>query len=261
MAEQLEFWNGSPGERWAASQVKIDRSLAAITTLALQFAAPRRGERALDIGCGCGTTTHLLHELTGSASGVDISGPMLHVARRRFPELAFVEADAATRAFTPDHDLVFSRFGVMFFADPALAFANLRTAGGRLAFVCWRAAAANLWAVEPIAAARDLLPPPEPVDPVAPGPFAFAEASHVTDILARDGYRDIVLEPRDTTVTMGASRDEAVEHALTIGPLARAAQDSDAPVRQTIRDRLAALFDRVGLALPAAIWLVGARAQ
>ena len=111
--------------------------------------------RVLDIGCGAGTTTLQLAQIVapGRMTGVDISAPLLAVARTRAEASAdFVEADASMHSFAPEFDLVFSRFGVMFFADPVAAFTHIKTAlrrGGKLAFVCWRAFDENDWAFAP----------------------------------------------------------------------------------------------------------------
>src|SRR5215468_9991025 len=174
---EVEYWNGAAGARWAETREQIDANLAAITDLAFSFAAPAAGERVLDLGCGCGTTTFALRErvgATGAACGLDVSAPMLDVARQRAlgTDITFIEADAETYRFTYTFDLVFSRFGIMFFADPVAAFANIRTAiapGGRLAFVCWRAFGDNPWAIVPLAAAGDLVPVEQPPAPGTAG--------------------------------------------------------------------------------------------
>ncbi|HTQ14778.1 MAG TPA: class I SAM-dependent methyltransferase [Rhizomicrobium sp.] len=268
--EQIEYWNGSVGERWAKLQETIDASLAEIGKAALAFAGARPGERVLDIGCGCGTTTLALSKAVGaggSITGVDISAPMLAVARARGAATGvnFLEADASAHIFHPTHDLVFSRFGVMFFSDPPSAFANIRKAlkpGGRLAFVCWRSAAENLWASAPFAAARELLPPQPAPDPLAPGPFAFADGERLKGILETAGYRGIRVEVLDTTMYMGADADEAAAQALNIGPLARAALELDDATRAKIRGVVKATLGKFagpkGVTPPAACWLVGA---
>lgn len=228
------------------------------------------GERVLDIGCGCGTTTILLAKAvgpSGTVTGVDISRPMLAVARGRGANANFLEADASEHGFKPTHDLVFSRFGVMFFADPVAAFANIRKAlkpGGRLRFVCWRTAAENLWASAPLEAARHLLPPQESSDPHAPGPFAFGDGERLARILSDAGYRDVEIGKRDTVMIMGASPEEAATESLAIGPLARAAAGLDEDTRTKIRDAVAAKMQPfrtdLGITPPAACWLVAARA-
>jgi len=146
--QQIEYWNGRAGQRWAAQQERIDWNLAEITEAVIPFARAKPGEHILDIGCGCGTATLMLARAVrpnGSVAGVDISAPMLAVARARAhsgqADIPFIEADASAYDFQPTFDLVFSRFGVMFFADPFAAFANIHKAvapKGRLAFVCWR---------------------------------------------------------------------------------------------------------------------------
>jgi SAM-dependent methyltransferase len=268
-AEQIEYWNGPTGERWAAFQPVLDRALAAISDAVLAFASAKPGERVLDIGCGTGTTTYALAKAvgpSGSVTGVDISRPMLAVARGRGVGVNFREADAATRLFHPTHDLLFSRFGVMFFADPSAAFANLHKAlapHGRLAFVCWRDAKENLWASAPMAAARPLLPPQEPMDPHAPGPFAFADDARLRKILSDAFYREVRIEKLDTTMHMGATLDDAVEQALRIGPLARATTGLDDAtldkIRAVVREVLAKFTTPAGIAPSAACWLVGAK--
>ena len=271
-AAQIEYWNGQVGDRWATFQARLDASMVDIAAAGYAFAAAKPGEHVLDVGCGCGTTTLALAKAvgpSGAVTGVDISHPMLEVARRRAQEagatIDFREADASEAALTPEFDLLFSRFGVMFFADPVAAFANLRKAlksGGRLRFVCWRGAAENLWATAPFAAAMDLLPPQEPGDPHAPGPFAFADGERLKAILTQAGFSNPRLEKLETHMHMGADVDEAVDQAFKIGPLARAlAQADDAvkdQVRARIRDALAKFQTPRGVAAPAACWLVAA---
>lgn len=274
-AQQFEYWNGPAGERWAKAQDRIDHHLGLITEALLALAAAGEGERVLDLGCGGGTTALMLRERLGpegAVVGIDISAPNLALARARahaaMADVTFLEADAATYAFEPVFDLAFSRFGVMFFDDPAGAFANIRQAlvpDGRLAFVCWRTFQQNEWAFAPYEAALDLLPPQEPVDPQAPGPFAYADEQRLRKILEQAGFREIVIRPLDTTVNLGATLEDALTEALTIGPLARAAADLDESTRENIRKRLAPVLKRYrtpyGIVAPAAVWLVSARNQ
>lgn len=267
-SDMIEYWNGPVGERWARLQETIDASLAEIHAALMTFANPRPRERVLDVGCGAGTTSYALAKAVGnegSVTGVDISEPMLEAARKRGIGVNFRKADAATHLFHPTHDLVFSRFGVMFFEDPPRAFANLKKAlrmRGRLAFVCWRALKENIWADEPFEAARPLLPPQPPSDPLAPGPYAFADDARLRKILERAGYRNIRIEKLDTVVNMGATPEDAATQALNIGPLARAATGLDEAGRDKIRAVVTAVFAKyqtsAGITPPAACWLVGA---
>jgi SAM-dependent methyltransferase len=269
---QIEYWNGAGGERFARSQEAIDRSMAKITEAAIAFAAPQTDERVLDIGCGCGTSTFRLREKVGPngvTAGVDVSKVMLNVARARAAaanaDVAFVEDDASKHDFQPVFDLVFSRFGVMFFADPVAAFANIRTAltkTGRLVFVCWRSLPENFWAYAPLMAAKPFLPPMDPPDPHAPGPFAFADGDRLHRILSGAGFNTITIEKLDTTMGMGANAEEASAEAMNIGPVSRAAAELDEPTRDKIRAALAEAFAEYktpeGIMPPAACWLVRA---
>ena len=268
-ADMIEYWNGDGAKRWIAARDRMDRSMAAIHDALIAFAEPRRGERVLDIGCGCGTTTIELAKKTGvQALGVDVSAPMVEVARERAGSAAtFVVADASTYAFEPKFQLAFSRFGVMFFADPVAAFANIRRAvkpGGRLAFACWRALEHNAWAGAPLAAARPLLPATPRPDPLAPGPFAFADGERVCRILGDAGFHDASVAAHGSTMWLGETLDAAVDEVLAIGPLARAAGELPEATRAQIRERVRAALEPFvapdGVALPAAVWLAGARA-
>src|SRR5512135_883468 len=153
-AEQLAFWNGPGGARWVARQEHTDATLAPVSDALLALAAPRTGERVLDVGCGCGAATLALARAvgpTGRVDALDISAPMLAEARARaaaagITNIGWVQADAAT-ATLGRFDLLVSNFGVMFFGDPVVAFAHMRRAanpGARMAFVCWRPLDANL---------------------------------------------------------------------------------------------------------------------
>ncbi len=246
--QQIEFWNGPPGQRWAALSETTDRTLSLITAALMPFAAAKPGERVLDIGCGCASTTLALATAvgaTGSVTGIDISRPMLEVARKRAADtgagISFIEADASQYAFKSAFDLVFSRFGVMFFSDPLMAFTNIRkalSAGGRIVFVCWRAFPENAWAARPLAAAFDLLPPQPPVEPHAPGPFAFADRERLISILGHSGFRDARVEKLDTMANLGATLEDAVAASLNIGPLSRAAMELDEATRDQVRERV-----------------------
>ena len=271
-AEQIEFWNGTAGHRWARLQDRIDLQLNNITDALMPFADARPGMRILDIGCGAGTTTLRLGMVVapgGTVAGIDISVPMLDVARARAQamnaDIVFLESDASRHDFQPVFDLVFSRFGVMFFDDPVAAFRNIRRAlvpKGRLAFVCWRSFKENEWAFVPFAAASHLLPEQPPADPNAPGPFAFADAQRLKKILAKANFADIRIEKLDTVSNVGADLDQAADAALNIGPLSRAAADVSDGTREEIRSVVKAALEKYetpsGVTPGAACWLVGA---
>jgi SAM-dependent methyltransferase len=271
---QLEYWNGVAGDRWAGMWQLLDHVEAAITHAVLALAAARPGERVVDIGCGAASTTLALRDQVGdggAVTGIDISGPMLEVARARARQagatIAFVEADAATYPLQPEHDLVFSRFGVMFFAAPEAAFANLRRGlapGGRLAFCCWCPPSDNAWITAPLPAIRDLLPSDFALPAVgAPGPFAFADPDRIRAILDASSWRDVAITRHDHMMRLGATAEEAARGSLLIGPIARSVAGLSEAARAEFLARLApamaAFATADGIMLPAASWLVTAR--
>lgn len=272
---QRDYWAGDAGRAWVEHQERMDAGLAPVSTLLLAAAAPQPGERVLDIGCGAGETSLALADAVGPGghvTGADISPLLLSRARERAAgrtNVAFVEADAQTHAFAGDADLLFSRFGVMFFADPAAAFRNLATAlrpGGRLCFACWRPVAENPWTTVPMQALRPLLPAPAaPPDPLAPGPFAFADPVRVTGILAQAGFAAIAATPRDFPMMMGRGEDplaDAVRFLRKLGPAAAALREAGPEASEAAKPLLAAaLAPHVAdgrVSLPGAIWIVTA---
>jgi SAM-dependent methyltransferase len=273
-AEQIEYWNQQAGPTWVAANARLDEMLAPLGHAAQERAQVRPGERVLDVGCGVGQTTLELAARvgpSGSVLGIDISTPMLEKARERAnaagaANVRFENADAQTHAFTPESvDLVYSRFGVMFFVDPTAAFANLLRAlrpGGRLAFVCWQAMTENPWMRESLAAVLKHVPPPPPADPHAPGPFAFADAARVRGILERAGFRAVRHEAVLGELSLGASLEEAASFAVEIGPASRLLKDAPEARRAAaiaeLRKALEARLTPKGVDLGYATWIVTA---
>lgn len=221
--EQSEYWNAAAGDSWVAEQDHMDVQLAPLGQAVLAALGITAGERVLDVGCGAGTTTASIAKLGAKATGTDISAPLIARAKERYPECEFILGDAQTHAFT-GFDAVFSRFGVMFFNDPVAAFANLGRAvapKGRIGFVCWRTMRENPTFTIPLAAAATAgLPLPEPGDPHAPGPCAFADRDRLESILRDAGWSSISIAAHDEMVG-GNTLEESVHTAQRIGPLAR----------------------------------------
>ena len=272
-AAQIDYWNAAASQTWVRFQEQLDRQIGPLGREAMRVLAPAPGERILDIGCGCGQTTLELAARVGSSGavvGADISRPMLEVAGQRplpagttRPQFRQIDAQSGDLG-QAEFDAVFSRFGVMFFSDPAGAFGNIRAAmkpGGRLAFVCWRPFQDNLWMREPMDAARPFLPPQPPMDPTAPGPFAFADADRVRSILKAAGFGSIAIEPFDARVG-GADVEQTLQLTFNVGPLGAALReqpDLADKVGDAIRDVLAGYETPEGVLMPAAVWIVQAR--
>lgn len=228
-AAQWKNWNEISGPKWVRLGARMESRLGGVTELLFARAAPRPGERVLDIGCGLGSTTLPLAERVGAGGhvlGIDLSEPMLAVARERVAaaglnQVTLLRADAQIHPF-PDarFDLVISRFGVMFFADPFAAFTNLRRAlrpGGRLCCAAWADIADNPhWAI-PHAIALRHLGPAKPRPPRTPGPLAFSDRDYVRSILEAAGFVDIAVNA-EPVFLHGTSLAEEAELACLIGP-------------------------------------------
>ncbi|MGE0152623.1 MAG: class I SAM-dependent methyltransferase [Reyranellaceae bacterium] len=272
-ADQIEYWNGVGGAQWLARHDRMEPQLAPLGLAAIEAAAPQPGERVIDIGCGTGTTSLRIADLVGERGevlGVDVSEPLVEAARRNAagrPNVQFLLGDAARHRLDGGFDLLFSRFGVMFFADPVAAFGHLRAAlkpGGRLAFVCWRPFKENGWAFLPFMAAVPHLPPIERPAPNAPGPFAFGDDQRVRSVLTEAGFGDIAIKPLDRTMNAGTSVEDAAAFASDTGPISRVLNDASPQQRAAAVGAIRQMFEKraaegKGLALPAACWIVTAR--
>lgn len=274
-APVIQDWDGAAGAKWVLHQARLDRMLAPLGDAAMAAACVQPGDHILDVGCGAGATSIALAEQTGATGrvlGLDISPDLIAAARSNscdLPQLNFLLGDAATAALSPaSFDLLFSRFGVMFFDEPAAAFGHMRRAmkaDGRLAFVCWRSPHDNDWIRVPLRAIDGLVDLP-PTDPLAPGPFAFADAARTHDILTQAGFADISITPHDCQLTYGsgaddaAAVDDAMSMALTIGPLARAIALVGDDIRTQAKRRLGDILrDRVrdgSIYFDSAAWVV-----
>ena len=276
-ADQIAYWNGANGQRWTDRQAEQDVLLTPVSKALIDRAAPKAGDRIIDVGCGCGSTSIAFAEKVGPNGfvlGVDISGPMLARARQLAPTalpVDFVQADATVYPFDPQNfDLLVSRFGVMFFAEPAVSFANLRNAlrpSGRLTFACWREPRENPWMMAPLQAVYQHVPKMPSPGPDDPGPFAFASEERVHRILSEAGFKDVAMEPVGLSfdIAIGRGLEAAVQAALQIGPSSRALDghppETRAAAAQSVREVLTPFVRGDSVALPGSIWIVTARAS
>jgi len=272
--EQTAYWNGPGGRHWTERQEIQDAMLAPVTEALFARAQVAPGEYVLDIGCGCGETTLEIVRLAGPgghATAIDVSEPMLARARERMPPGApatFTVADATIFPFDPGRaDLLFSRFGVMFFAEPALSFANMRKGlrpGGRVVFACWREPRLNPWLMLPLREVTKFAPRLPELGPDDPGPFSFSSEERVHRLLSEAGFVSIAMHPVDLFLdtAVGRGLDAAVESALEIGPASRALEGQPPEVRSaaadSIRAALAPYQNGQSVPVGGAIWIVTA---
>ncbi len=269
--DQAALWNGEMGRTWVEMARVTDQLFEPLAAPLLE-AAGAGASALLDVGCGAGfTTLALARELGPEARtvGADISEPLLVAARDRADSagvpIEFVLGDAQTYDFErASFDLIVSRLGVMFFADPVAAFANLRGAAtdeARLRFVCWRDPAENPFMTLTARATKDLLDLP-PRIPNTPGPYGLADRERTRGILTDAGWRSVEVRPFDATCMMPA--DELMTFLTRIGPLREALAEADVERRLAVLEavRTAAepfvAGDRASFV--AALWIVDAAA-
>ncbi len=272
--EQATYWNEDGGRRWLANMDSLETILDGLGRRLLERVGARPGERVLDIGCGGGVTSAALAAAVtpgGHVLGVDISAPILTAARERHAHLAnlrFVTADAGSDDLPEAaFDIVTSRFGVMFFHEPLIAFRHIRRAaapGARLVFLCWRRYDENPWMNIAASAAFTIVPPPPKPAADAPGPFALADADKVQNLLMQTGFADIAMTPIDLPLNLG-SLETAVQRMTQFGPAAQPLREATPERYQqalvAMRAALAPHDTPAGIVLNGATWLVEARAN
>jgi SAM-dependent methyltransferase len=272
-SEQAKLWNGPSGQAWIDLQAVFDRALQPFEDLLVDVVAAQRAQRVRDIGCGTGATTlAVARRLSplGRCVGIDISQPMIAVARARGERAGsraqFVCADAQSHAFEPrSFDGLISRFGVMFFDAPVQAFVNLRRAAQAdavLQVIAWRSPDDNPFMTTAERAAAPLLPALPARRPDEPGQFAFADRDRVHAILRDSGWAGIDIRPIDVTCTM--SEPDLTRYVSRVGPVGRALREADEATRARVVATVRAAFDpyvrNADVRFTAACWMIVARA-
>ena len=266
----MKVWSGVAERGWVEAQELLDRLFEPFEKLLADGVSPATG-RALDVGCGTGSTTLAVARLLGAEGrsvGIDISEMMIDAARARAERegapASFIRADAQTHEFEPaSFDLIFSRFGVMFFDAPVRAFANLRRAAkdtARLRFIAWRSAAENPFMTTAERAAAPLLSNLPVRRPDAPGQFAFADRLRVHSILDEGGWSGIEIQPIDVPCVL--PEHELVPYLTRLGPVGAALQEADERTRAQVVERIRPAFDPyvhgAEVRFVAACWMVNA---
>lgn len=270
-ADQAGEWDGADGEYWATYHEEYERLLGVFDETLVEAVAVGPEDRCLDVGCGSGATTRALAEraVAGSVVGIDLSGPMLAIARETVGRLdlsnvTFLQTDAQVHPFEPgSFDLAVSRMGCMFFADPVAAFGNIGRAlrpGGRMALTVWQAVAANGW----ITAIDEALGEPpagqdEDEDETAssPGPFSMADPAVCASFLQRADFADIAVKPLDIPLAFGTV--EQAQAFLETWIDDDVDQKGRTKAKGSLRRLLVENATPEGVVLPSATWLVTAR--
>lgn len=279
MSNEAMAANWATGARgWVENERIFDAAFRLITDAIVRAADLDSARRVLDVGCGAGTLLEAAVAAGAAAVGVDISPAMTQAAQRRVPTATLVTADAQTTdlldaAPGDPFDRVVSRFGVMFFADPVAAFANIREAcapGARLAFACWREGETNQFTVGNEALRARMPDPPRVPEVGEPGPLGLADGDRLRTVLADSGWNDLAIEPRDLVLDYSMDGSDGVEERLavalsgTLGRAARAALEPTLPPEEwnaLLDEARADLRRRIvdgAVRLDAKIWLVTA---
>ncbi|MCP2337226.1 class I SAM-dependent methyltransferase [Actinomadura rupiterrae] len=269
---QSEAWNGGEGAHWAAHHDRYDLVNSGFNEYLLQFV--HRGDRVLDVGCGNGQLTRLAARTAqgGRATGVDLSGPMLGRARERaqsegVANVRFEQGDAQVFPFTPaSYDVALSRFGIMFFADPVAAFANIGRAlrtGGRLAFVAMDPVAGGDIGILLGAIAGALGMPDPATGADGTGPTSLADPAHTERILTEAGFSDIRIRRVEAPRIWGRNAADATEFFCGWGPMvhafAQADPDAVGAAREAVYDQMARFQGPEDVRTDGSAWLVSAR--
>ncbi|HWX66875.1 MAG TPA: class I SAM-dependent methyltransferase [Rhodanobacter sp.] len=270
---QTALWNGHAGRAWVDAQEVLDQMFKPFEDLLVEAVRAGSGYRVLDVGCGTGSTTLAVARLLGAKGhciGADISDPMIATARTRAERegtpASFICADVQSYAFElASFDTIISRFGVMFFDNPVLAFANLRRAASddaELRFIAWRSAAENPFMTTAERTAAPLLPSLPARQPGAPGQFAFADRHRVSSILEQSGWAGIDIRPIDVDCTL--PEKELVGYFTRLGPVGQILQQADERTRAQVIEAVRTAFDPyvhgTEVRYTAACWMVSARA-
>lgn len=272
--EQRKRWGATEGNHWVDWADRFDRMLAPYSEAVIRAASPEPGEAALDVGCGNGALSLDLAARvgpTGSVTGVDLSPPMLSLARRRAGErslgnVRFIEEDAQIGDLGEEQfDLITSRFGVMFFDDPVAAFTNLRRAAkpdARLVFACWQPVMHNQWFAIASETLMQFAPPPPPAAPGTPGPFAFSEPEFTRGVLEEAGWADVELTGFETSQWLGSNVQEVVEFLqpteVAKSFLVDADDETVTKAWEAVAEKLEPHVTDDGVLLKGRVWLVSA---
>jgi trans-aconitate methyltransferase len=254
--EQIRLWNEVNAPRWQRLRALMTRPLVPWGDAAMDALAPRRGDSALDVGCGQGATTVQLARRTGDALGIDVCEAFIETARAEATAGArYLLADAQTHRFSADFDLLYSRFGVMFFEDPAAAFRNLRSAlrpRARMAVAVWAPWQDNEWVTIPLEVLRRQMPAPDPSH--GPGPFALSDSDAFARLLADAGFDQVSIARVERPFEADAA------HLAEQGPAAAAMRSAGAS--EEVRARfIEELAQALGGAVPRGVALIATAAR
>ncbi|NNK78143.1 MAG: methyltransferase domain-containing protein [Litoreibacter sp.] len=277
-SEFVKFWNEVLVPKFIDWKHVLVGGLSQHSEGVLPLLEIYHGDRVLDAGAGFGDTACMLAERVGPEGevvGMDCCDAFLEfgredAARRSLDNVRFEVADVETYPFQGDYDMVFSRFGTMFFSNPVPALRNMRMAlkpGGRLTHIVWRARADNPW----LNAAKDVvlahLPPPDDdAQSCGPGPFSMANEEMVRGMMKSAGFEDITFDRVDASVRMGNDIEDSIGFQMALGPAGEVVREAgdvatqkDAEIRADLRELLRPHATDDGVWMDSSSWVISAR--
>ena len=230
--KQKEYWTNSAGNLWVKDKSEKDNMLEPLGNYALSKFNIIEGMNILDIGCGTGKTTTQLAKKIGNSGhvlGLDLSKTMINEARKysdkdKTSNIDFLVQDVQNEKLKNlEYDAAFSRFGVMFFSDPIMAFKNIYSSlknDGLLTFICWQNQKENPWYNSGLEIVKKYVDIPIP-EKKSPGPFAYANKNYIQEILIGSEFKDIKFYSLEIDIELfkGFTLDSAVKDYLDTTPI------------------------------------------
>ena len=276
--EFVDFWNEILVPKFTAYKHILVDGLTHHSAAIMPKLDVREGDRVLDVGCGFGDTAIQLARRVGPDGrvvGIDCCDAFLKTGRQDaaaagLTNLTFIEGDAQSHGFEPEYDVVFSRFGTMFFENPVRGLRNMRTAlkpGGRMTMIVWRRIADNPWLGRPKEVVLKFLPPPgEDARSCGPGPFSMADQDTVTGMLTSAGYEAPEFERVDAPLLVGKSARDSMDFQLALGPAGEVfreagdlAEQRRDEIEQALSEEISQHLTDEGIVMASSSWVISAR--
>lgn len=273
----ISCWNEILVPKWNRFRHLLSGNGAVHSEMAYEYFDIKPGDKVLDIGCGYGETCLEIGRIVGSEGevlGLDCTEAFLDIAEKERQEsgldnVKFVLGDAMTYELPENYyDVVYSRFGVMFFQNIVFALRNAHKAlkpGGKLCIIVWRTISDNpCWGMAKDIALKHLPPPGDDAATCGPGPFALANEETTKAMLNAAGFENIVLFKRnDADVCIGTSMEEAIDFQILVGPSGEIIREADElgqeklpQIREEMKSSMTPHEKEDGVYMPSSTWLI-----
>ena len=277
-SEFVQFWNEVLAPKFIRYKHVLVDGLAQHSAAIFPSLPVHEGDRVLDVGCGFGDTAIKLAERvgqTGEVVGIDCCDTFLDYARkdaesRGISNVSFMRGDAEIALPTSEYDLVFARFGTMFFANPVAGLRNMRKAlkpGGRMVHIVWRNRADNPWLSMAKEVVLRFLPEPgADAQTCGPGPFSMSDEETVRSMMEIAGYESIEFKRVDAPVLVGHHVQDAIDFQLAIGPAGEVFREAGKEAEDKREEIEAALAEAInkqkieaeGIVMDSSSWVISA---